>query len=138
MRYIADNKIRSVLERKTPKKLVAIDRPFITPSLKTPSGDLMVLVYESLDDLLYMTPDQSGAYSLKPIENEMLYALMTKADPQNGSRFDSYMLFSTNKEWLEEYVCLFDPSERVELTVIDDFAKAKNPTDVFMGPQRGE
>ena len=88
MKYIADNKIRSVLERKTPKKLVSIDRPFITPSLKTPSGDLMVLVYESLDDLLYMTPDQSGAYSLKPIENEMLYALMTKADPKNGSRFE--------------------------------------------------
>ena len=138
MKYIADNKIRSVLERKTPKKLVSIDRPFITPSLRTPSGDLMVLVYESLDDLMYMTPDQGEAYALRPVEREMLYALMSKAEPKNGSRFDSYMLFSTNREWLEEYASLFDPSERVEVAVIDDFAKAKTEADVFMASQMGE
>ena len=138
MKYIADNKIRSVLERKTPKKLVSIDKPYITPSLKTPSGDLMILVYESLDDLLYMTPDQSGAYALKPVENEMLYALMTKGGATNESRFDSYMFFSTQREWLEEYANIFYPSAKVEVVEIDDFAKAKNPTDVLMGSQMGE
>ena len=138
MKYIADNKISSVLERKTPKKIVGIDKPYITPSLKTPSGDLMVLVYESLDDLLYMTPDQYGASFLKPIENEMLYALMTKGGATEESRFDSYMFFSTQREWLEEYASLFDPSERVEVAVIDDFAKAKTEADVFMASQMGE
>ena len=135
MKYIADNKIRSVLERKTPKKIVSIDKPYISPSLKTPSGDLMILVYESLDDLLYMTPDQSGAYSLKPIENEVLYALMTKGGATQESRFDSYMFFSTQREWLEEYAGIFDPAAKVEVVEIDDFAKAKSPIDPIRGMQ---
>lgn len=140
MRYITDNKIRIALEKKSPRHIVNIDRPYISPALRAPNGDLMVLVFESLDELMYMTPDQSEAYSLRPIENEMLYALMIKAEPKNGSRFDEYLFFSTNKDWLEEYAKLFDKEARVEVTEIDNFVKtkAKGGAGTSQGAQRGE
>lgn len=130
MKYIGDNKLRTILETKTDKNIVSIERPYFhgdKGALKTPNGDLMIPVYESQEEMMGPLPTQEEALNLKGITNEKIYALMQKAGSDDRFYCDHYIVFSTEKEWLEDYQFMFDADLGVVCVEIDDFAKNFKP-----------
>jgi len=130
MKYIGDNKLRTVLEKKTNKRIVNIERPYFhgdKRALRTPNDDIMILVYESQEEMIGPLPTQEEALSLTGITNEKIYALMQKAGSDDRFYCDHYIIFSTEKEWLEDYQFMFDADLGVVCVEIDDFAKKVKP-----------
>ena len=126
MKYIGDNRLRTILEKKTDKRIVSIERPYFfgdRRALKTANGDMMILVYENQEEMMGHLPTQEEAFNLEEIKNEKLYTLVQKADKARNITYDHYLMFSTNKDWLEEYQYMFDEDLGFICVEIDDFFK---------------
>ena len=83
----------------------------------------MVLVYETPEEFFAPIPTQEQAVELQQVTNQVIYALVQKANKYKNFNIDKYLVFSEKKEWLEDYSQTFDADLDIEVSEINDFAK---------------